>query len=170
MAKAQFERNDYQGPEHLKFEETAMPKEQQYQHGLRSYGEPRRVHVYDSNDATPRRVSPEHGYIEEHPEGKPGLVGYTDMYREPEEFHNKDGNVKVEGGHVNVGFMNVPNHLQGGGIGRQMFNYVTKTVPNNHAWVDLGHMASPKVEEMYRQYKQNGEDDKGGPRLYGKFW
>ena len=63
--------------------EHDMPEETAYKHPIRSYGDARRLSVYDTKDTTPRAVDPKGGGIKESPKGEPGLVGYSDFYREP---------------------------------------------------------------------------------------
>jgi GNAT superfamily N-acetyltransferase len=120
--------------------EHDMPEETAYQHPIRSYGDARRLSVYDTKDATLRSSKNTGGHIAEDPKGEPGLVGYSDFYREPLRdtgvtFVHKDehGNETRERAKpiadVNVGFMSVHDKYKGGGIGRQMFDYMHKTTP-----------------------------------------
>jgi hypothetical protein len=120
--------------------EHDMPEETAYQHPIRSYGDARRLSVYDPKDSTLRSSKNTGGHIAEDPKGEPGLVGYSDFYREPLRdtgvtFVHKDehGNETRERAKpiadVNVGFMSVHDKYKGGGIGRQMFDYMHKTTP-----------------------------------------
>jgi len=119
--------------------EHDMPASMAYQHPIRSYGEPRRLSVYNPADSTPRKVDPLRGDIKDDPKGEPGLVGYSDFYREEPRsgltFISKDehGNEVREDSppiaDTNVGYMEVHGKNRGGGIGRQMFDYMHKTTP-----------------------------------------
>jgi len=126
--------------------EGEMPEQVKYRHKLSSFGEPRRISVYDPSDSTPRRPS-EQGHIQEHPEGEPGLVGYADIYREKggEHFGNlvdQQGNKKplISKAHTNIGYVNVEDKHRGGGISKQLINYIDKTTPAD-AQVNFGEIA-----------------------------
>ena len=141
--------------------EHDMPESMAYQHPIRSYGEPRRLSVYDPQDPTPRSVDAAHGHIAEDPKGEPGLVGYSDFYREPLRdtgvtFVHKDehGNETRERAKpiadVNIGFMTVHNKYQGGGIGRQMFDYMHKTTPEGSV-LNVGKASHKATEHMAKK-------------------
>ena len=121
--------------------EHDMPESMAYQHPIRSYGEPRRLSAYDPADPTPRAVD-SRGSIKDDPKGEPGLVGYSDFYREPPSTHSYTSISKDEAGNeisrkkvtntiadTNIGYMEVHGRNQGGGIGRQMFDYMHKSTP-----------------------------------------
>ncbi len=133
--------------------EGEMPEQVKYRHKLSSFGEPRRISVYDPSDSTPRRAS-ETGHIEEHPHGEPGLVGYADIYREKGGEHfgtlvDQHGNKEpmISKAHTNIGFVTVEPKHRGGGISKQLINYVDKTTPAD-AQVNFGeiaHMGMAKI-------------------------
>jgi hypothetical protein len=148
--------------------EHDMPKEMAYQHPIRSYGEPRRLSVYNPADPTPRTIDPVHGDIKDHPQGEPGLVGYSDFYREQKRdsgivFVRKDeqGNETREKAppiaDTNVGYMEVHGKNRGGGIGRQMFDYMHKTTPEGSI-LNVGKVASPATEHMAKKLSKEKPD------------
>ena len=142
--------------------EHDMPQDMAYQHPIRSYGEPRRLSVYDPSDSTPRKVDPMRGDIKDDPKGEPGLVGYSDFYREEPHsgltFVSKDehGNEVREDSppiaDTNVGYMEVHGRNRGGGIGRQMFDYMHKTTPEG-SLLNVGKVASPATEHMAKKLR-----------------
>jgi hypothetical protein len=142
--------------------EHDMPQDMAYQHPIRSYGEPRRLSVYDPSDSTPRKVDPMRGDIKDDPKGEPGLVGYSDFYREEPHsgltFVSKDehGNEVREDSppiaDTNVGYMEVHGRNRGGGIGRQMFDYMHKTTPAG-SLLNVGKVASPATEHMAKKLR-----------------
>lgn len=124
--------------------EFPMPEDHAYDHPLKSYGEPRRLQVIDPNET--RKFTIEKGYVRPSETGTPGLIGYTDFYREP--VHEK-GSVWRErdltgpepvvtvrdnrrmGADTNIGFMNVhPDHAQKG-IASEMVNHLDRTTEPN---------------------------------------
>jgi hypothetical protein len=148
--------------------EHDMPENMAYSHPIRSYGEPRRLSVYDQSDPTPRVVTPEGGGIVEHPKGEPGLVGYSDFYREPHResgltFISKDehGNEVREKSKpiadTNIGYMHVLDRHAGGGIGRQMFDYMHKTTPEGSV-LNVGRVAHDKTEHMAKKLREEKPD------------
>lgn len=125
-----------------KYVETDMPKSYQYKHKLSSFGQPRRLSVYDPNDPTPRKIK--RGYVSDVKEGergKKGLVGYVDFYREPREIvgtsihtdeHGNQTKQPIEAKpNTNIGFMTVHDKHRGGGISTQMAEYLNKTTPED---------------------------------------
>jgi hypothetical protein len=142
--------------------EHDMPESMAYSHPIRSYGEPRRLSVYNPADTTPRSVDTTHGHIKEDPKGEPGLVGYSDFYREPPHsgmvFVSKDehGNEVREQAppiaDTNIGYMEVHGSHKGGGIGRQMFDYMHKTTPEGSI-LNVGKVASPATEHMAKKLR-----------------
>jgi hypothetical protein len=142
--------------------EHDMPESMAYQHPIRSYGEPRRLSVYNPADSTPRAVDPLRGDIKEDPKGEPGLVGYSDFYREEPRsgltFISKDehGNEVREDSppiaDTNIGYMEVHGKNRGGGIGRQMFDYMHKTTPEG-SLLNVGKVASPATEHMAKKLR-----------------
>ncbi len=134
--------------------EGEMPKEIQYDHPLRSYGEPRRLSVFDPKETRSFRTSRTGGF-EEHPEGQKGLIGYTDFYREEPQVSrfsvkHVDGTVEHEENviqDVNVGYMRVHDSHRGAGVGRQMFDYLEKTTPSGQQ-LNLGKVAHDSVQHM----------------------
>jgi GNAT superfamily N-acetyltransferase len=143
--------------------EHDMPQDMAYSHPIRSYGEPRRLSVYDPSDTTPRVVSPEGGGVKEHPEGEPGLVGYSDFYREEprstvtnisrDEHGNEVRTPAPPVADVNVGYMRVHSKYQGGGIGRQMFDYMHKTTPEGSI-LNVGRAASDATLHMAKKLEE----------------
>jgi hypothetical protein len=141
--------------------EHDMPESMAYQHPIRSYGEPRRLSVYNPADSTPRVVD-HRGDIKDDPKGEPGLVGYSDFYREEPRsgltFISKDehGNEVREDSppiaDTNVGYMEVHGKNRGGGIGRQMFDYMHKTTPEG-SLLNVGKVASPATEHMAKKLR-----------------
>jgi len=118
--------------------ESDMPEGLAYKHPISSYGTPRRLSVYDMSDKTKRSSTNEKGLVkDEH--GETGLVGASDFYREPptkgwdEVSFDKEGNKTVTPGkihqHVNIGYMQTAEGHRGGGVGRQMFDYMHNTTP-----------------------------------------
>lgn len=140
--------------------EHDMPASMAYQHPIRSYGEPRRLSVYNPADSTPRKVDPMRGEIKDDPKGEPGLVGYSDFYREKphsglifvseDEHGNEVHTPAPPSAHVNVGYMEVHGKNRGGGIGRQMFDYMHKTTPEN-SLLNVGKVVSPATEHMAKK-------------------
>jgi hypothetical protein len=160
--------------------EHDMPEDIAYQHPIRSYGEPRRLSVYDPKDPTPRLVDPKNGGIKENLKGEPGLVGYSDFYREKpsqplvwtvrDEHGNETREEHPPIADVNIGYMNTIH--EGGGIGRQMFDYMHKTTPDGST-LNVGkanpaneHMAQ-KAQEEYLAKKAQG---KTGASVHWKIW
>ena len=141
--------------------EHDMPESMAYQHPIRSYGEPRRLSAYDPADPTPRAVD-SRGSIKDDPKGEPGLVGYSDFYREEPRsgltFISKDehGNEVREDSppiaDTNIGYMEVHGKNRGGGIGRQMFDYMHKTTPEG-SLLNVGKVASPATEHMAKKLR-----------------
>lgn len=103
--------------------EHDMPEDVAYKHPIRSYGEARRLSVYDPSDTTKRRVDSQRGIVNDPENGEPGLVGHSDFYREPETHSFQD---------TNIGYMSVAPEHRGGGVGRQMFDYMHKTTPQDN--------------------------------------
>lgn len=131
--------NEFHDAAGRKYVETDMPKDYQYKHKLSSFGEPRRLEVYHPEDKTPRKVT--RGYVSDVPEGKrgkKGLIGYMDFYREPTDYHS---------GSTNIGFMNVHDKFKGGGVSRQMVEYLDKTTPEKGQvnFGEIHHIAAAKV-------------------------
>lgn len=120
--------------------EHDMPESLAYQHPLKSYGTPRRLSVYDPSDTTKRSFNTEKGIMPDE-KGEPGLVGVSDFYREPETHSFQD---------VNVGYMQVASEHRGGGIGRQMFNYMHKTTPKGNR-LNVGIAASDETLHMAKK-------------------
>jgi hypothetical protein len=163
-------------PRYAEFQDAAgrhyvehdMPEETAYQHPIRSYGEPRRLSVYDTKDPTPRVVDPKGGGVRENPKGEPGLIGYSDFYREEPRssgisFIKKDekGN-QIESkpsviADVNVGYMRVHDKYQGGGVGRQMFDYMHKTTPEGQR-LNVGRVAHAATEHMAQKLREQKPD------------
>ena len=148
--------------------EHDMPEETAYKHPIRSYGDARRLSVYDTKDPTPRAVDPKGGGIKDSPKGEPGLVGYSDFYREPPRdsgitFVTKDqkGNEVREKSKpiadTNIGYMRVNEKYQGGGIGRQMFDYMHKTTPAGSI-LNVGKAASEATLHMSEKLKKEKPD------------
>lgn len=144
--------------------EHDMPEDLAYKHPIRSYGEPRRLSVYDPSDTTKRRIDAKSGLINDPEKGEPGLVGHADFYREPERpsgvsFISKDehGNeVRTPGksiADVNIGYMSVAGSHRGGGIGRQMFDYMHKTTPKGSV-LNVGQAAHDATEHMARKAQE----------------
>lgn len=133
--------------------EGEMPEQVKYRHKLSSFGEPRRISVYDPSDPTPRHAN-EQGGIVEHPKGEPGLVGYADIYREKAGEHfgtlvDQHGNREplLSKAHTNIGYVTVEPKHRGGGISKQLINYIDKTTPAD-AQVNFGeiaHMGMAKI-------------------------
>jgi hypothetical protein len=147
--------------------EHDMPKEMAYQHPIRSYGEPRRLSVYDPADPTPRTVDAARGDIKDDPKGEPGLVGYSDFYREEprsimtnisrDEHGNEVRTPAPPIADTNVGYMEVHGKNRGGGIGRQMFDYMHKTTPEGSI-LNVGKVASPATEHMAKKLSKEKPD------------
>jgi GNAT superfamily N-acetyltransferase len=148
--------------------EHDMPEETAYKHPIRSYGDARRLSVYDPKDSTPRTVDPKGGGVRENPKGEPGLVGYSDFYREPVRdsgitFVTKDqqGNEVREKSKpiadTNIGYMRVHEQYKGGGIGRQMFDYMHKTTPEGSI-LNVGKAASNETLHMSEKLKKEKPD------------
>jgi hypothetical protein len=148
--------------------EHDMPEETAYKHPIRSYGDARRLSVYDPKDSTPRTVDPKGGGVRENPKGEPGLVGYSDFYREPVRdsgitFVTKDqqGNEVREKSKpiadTNIGYMRVHDQYKGGGIGRQMFDYMHKTTPEGSI-LNVGKAASNETLHMSEKLKKEKPD------------
>ena len=148
--------------------EHDMPEETAYKHPIRSYGDARRLSVYDPKDSTPRKVDPKGGGVRENPKGEPGLVGYSDFYREPVRdsgitFVTKDqqGNEVREKSKpiadTNIGYMRVHEQYKGGGIGRQMFDYMHKTTPEGSI-LNVGKAASNETLHMSEKLKKEKPD------------
>ena len=148
--------------------EHDMPESTAYKHPIRSYGEPRRLSVYDPADPTPRSASP-HGHIADDPKGEPGLIGYSDFYREPPTEHSYTSVRKDEAGNetreritntiadTNVGFMTVHDKYRGGGVGRQMFDYMHKTTPEGSV-LNVGKVAHAATEHMAKKLREEKPD------------
>jgi hypothetical protein len=141
--------------------EHDMPASMAYQHPIRSYGEPRRLSVYNPADSTPRVVD-HRGDIKDDPKGEPGLVGYSDFYREEprsmithiskDEHGNEVRTPAPPIADTNVGYMEVHGKNRGGGIGRQMFDYMHKTTPEG-SLLNVGKVASPATEHMAKKLR-----------------
>jgi hypothetical protein len=141
--------------------EHDMPASMAYQHPIRSYGEPRRLSVYNPADSTPRAVDTR-GDIKDDPKGEPGLVGYSDFYREEprsmithiskDEHGNEVRTPAPPIADTNVGYMEVHGKNRGGGIGRQMFDYMHKTTPEG-SLLNVGKVASPATEHMAKKLR-----------------
>jgi hypothetical protein len=141
--------------------EHDMPESMAYQHPIRSYGEPRRLSVYNPADSTPRAVD-HRGDIKDDPKGEPGLVGYSDFYREEprsmitniskDEHGNEVRTPAPPIADTNVGYMEVHGKNRGGGIGRQMFDYMHKTTPEG-SLLNVGKVASPATEHMAKKLR-----------------
>ena len=141
--------------------EHDMPDDVAYTHPLRSYGEPRRLSVYDPADTTRRRIDTQKGIVTDPEKGEPGLVGHSDFYREPPSqgitFIHKDekGNIVSKEtpppiADVNIGYMNVVDAHKGGGIGRQMFDYMHKTTPEG-SLLNVGIAGHDATEHMAKK-------------------
>jgi len=149
--------------------EHDMPEETAYQHPIRSYGEPRRLSVYDPKDPTPRSVDPQGGGVRENPKGEPGLVGYSDFYREHPRSSGITWVTKDEHGNetrkedksviadTNIGYMRVHEKYKGGGIGRQMFDYMHKTTPEGSR-LNVGKAAHDATLHMSKKLSQEKPD------------
>lgn len=148
--------------------EHDMPEETAYQHPIRSYGDARRLSVYDPKDSTPRKVDPKGGGVRENPKGEPGLVGYSDFYREPvresgltfvtRDQHGNETREKPKPiADTNIGYMRVNEKYQGGGIGRQMFDYMHKTTPEGSI-LNVGKAASNATLHMSEKLKKEKPD------------
>jgi hypothetical protein len=148
--------------------EHDMPEETAYKHPIRSYGDARRLSVYDTKDTTPRAVDPKGGGIKDSPKGEPGLVGYSDFYREPvresgitfvttDEHGNKTSRAAKPIADTNIGYMRVNEKYQGGGIGRQMFDYMHKTTPAGSI-LNVGKAASDATLHMSEKLKKEKPD------------
>jgi len=144
--------------------EHDMPEDVAYKHPIRSYGEPRRLSVYDTADNTRRRVDTQRGIVEDPEKGEPGLVGHADFYREPPSagitFVHKDehGNVIEKKtpppiADTNIGYMSVADSHRGGGIGRQMFDYMHKTTPEG-SLLNVGIAGHDATEHMAKKADQ----------------
>jgi GNAT superfamily N-acetyltransferase len=120
--------------------EHDMPESLAYKHPIRSYGEARRLSVYDPSDTTKRSFNTDKGIIKDE-NGEPGLVGVSDFYREPESHSFQD---------VNIGYMQVAPEHRGGGIGRQMFDYMHKTTPEGNQ-LNVGLAASDETLHMAKK-------------------
>lgn len=177
-------------PKGLVIKEEDMPKSFQGIHSLlpedMAKSTPRRVYAFDPKSTEKRRVAgrdlypsyhkDEEGYDDyDRPkrengqiqgnfvegEGKKGLVGYTDIYREPETatVDREKGVVHFTPGASHVGYAQVPDNLRGGGIGAQMLDYVHNTSgkqPEDGFKTNLGAIASKNV--MNWGNKKNDED------------
>jgi len=145
--------------------EGPMPEETQWQHTLSSYGEPRRISMYDDN-ATESFGGP---YLREDMPGEKGLIGYADVYRESDRptYTIRDSEtgrrtMRFSGyGTTNVGYMTAAGKYQGGGVGRQLFDYVINTTPSH---VDLGTIAHDSMRHMYKKHRDSG----ASPSISGK--
>jgi GNAT superfamily N-acetyltransferase len=146
--------------------EGPMPEETQWKHTLSSYGEPRRISVYDDN--APESFSGP--YLREDKSGEKGLIAYADVYRQPEAYDRASYSVREEsgrrrlyfgGGTTNVGYMTAAGKYQGGGVGRQLFDYVINTTPSH---VDLGTIAHDSMRHMYKKHRDSG----ASPSISGK--
>ena len=143
--------------------EHDMPEELAGKHPLRSYGEPRRLSVYDPSDTTKRRVDVKSGIVNDPEKGEPGFVGHADFYREKPSsgivFVSKDehGNEKRTQSDpiadVNIGYMSVAHQHQGGGIGRQMFDYMHKTTPEGSR-LNVGIAGHDATQHMAKKAQQ----------------
>lgn len=171
MAKAIFERLEEPTGQDLgngrRMVEGPMPAETRNQHTLRSYGTPRRVSVYDDN-AKESFAGP---YLKEEEGGEKGLVGYADIYREPDRpsgvrTREPSGKRSIHFmQNTNVGYMRTADKYQGGGIGRQMFNYVVNTT-NPKSQIDLGRVVDERMGKMWEQHHEQGDT----PHMHGKVW
>jgi GNAT superfamily N-acetyltransferase len=146
--------------------EGPMPEETKWQHTLSSYGEPRRISMYDDN-APESFGGP---YLREDMPGEKGLIGYADVYRQPAEYDRALYSVREEsgrrrlyfgGGTTNVGYMTAAGKYRGGGVGRQLFDYVLNTTPSH---VNLGTIAHDSMLHMYKKQRNSG----GTPSISGK--
>ena len=150
--------------------EHDMPEETAYKHPIRSYGDARRLSVYDPKDTTPRSSKNTGGHIAEDPKGEPGLVGYSDFYREPPTEHSYTSIHNDEAGNeisrkkvtnviadTNVGFMTVHDKYRGGGVGRQMFDYMHKTTPEGSV-LNVGKVAHAATEHMAKKLREEKPD------------
>jgi len=151
--------------------ESDMPEKLAYQHPIRSYGTPRRLSIYDMTDSTKRSSNNERGLVKD-PNGEKGLVGAADFYREPERKGSnrvtidEKGNKTVTPGKtfadVNVGYMQSAN--RGKGVGRQMFDYMLNTTPENST-LNVGRAVSDETLHM----AQKADKEKPGSVHY-KVW
>jgi GNAT superfamily N-acetyltransferase len=163
-------------PRYAEFQDAAgrhyvehdMPEEMAYKHPISSFGEPRRLSVYDTKDTTPRTVDPKGGGVRENPKGEPGLVGYSDFYREEPRSSGISFVTKDEKGNevrskpqviadTNIGYMRVHEKYQGGGIGRQMFDYMHKTTPKGSI-LNVGKAASDQTLHMSKKLREEKPD------------
>lgn len=171
--------------------EEPMPKSFVGEHKLNSEvmtpESARRVKVYDSNvtekriipgmnrypiypkdsegyrdyDATPKGRHMQKGTMTKSDRGEKGLVGYTDIYREPEQATvSRDESGKSTGinffNRTHVGYTNVPDALRGGGVGNQMLDYVKNTTHSSYDYpVNLGSVAHKSVQNWMD--RQNAE-------------
>ncbi|NBR26418.1 MAG: hypothetical protein EBU08_22095, partial [Micrococcales bacterium] len=98
------------------------------------------------------------GGVRENPKGEPGLVGYSDFYREQPRSSGISFIKKDEKGNeikstpsviadTNIGYMRVHEKYKGGGIGRQMFDYMHKTTPEGSI-LNVGKAASNETLHM----------------------
>ena len=156
--------------------ETDMPKSFQGVHALHpdamGPSAAKRLKVYDPSVPEKRRIpgknrpatyatgpyggpdydqrltsSQRKGNIAKDPKGEAGLVGYADIYREPERLvPDRENKVVHVVNRTHVGYTQVPDHLRGGGIGSQMMNYVLDTTPSSGTYpVNLGSVASKNL-------------------------
>lgn len=120
-----------------RYTEVPMPEDHAYAHPLHSYGEPRRLEVIDPNEK--RRFAIKEGYVTPNRRGTPGLVGYTDFYREPRELKgfvwrttHDDGTETIDdrrrmSADTNIGFMQVHDDHKKTGIAREMLEHLDRT-------------------------------------------
>jgi hypothetical protein len=173
MAKAIFEDQLPGGqdlPNGRRIVEGEMPARFQYAHTtLRSFGTPRRVSLYDSTVHDKYSVNAKSGHLKQSDEGESGLIGYADIYREPERVtvnHRRDGKHDILfTKDTNVGWMNSEESHRGGGVGRQLFDYVVNTTPKN-SWVDLGRVMDDNLGAMWEKHQA----EKKQPYVHGKVW
>jgi GNAT superfamily N-acetyltransferase len=140
--------------------EHDMPDDVAYKHPLRSYGDARRLSVYDPADTTKRRIDTKSGIVNDAEKGEPGLIGHADFYREEPSAgitwvsKDKEGNeVRTKSNPIadtNIGYMSVADSHRGGGIGRQMFDYMHKTTPEGSR-LNVGIAGHDATEHMARK-------------------
>lgn len=136
------------------YKEVPMPAEYAYDHPLHSYGEPRRLEVVDPSES--RRFAVSKGYVRPNEEGTPGLVGYTDFYREPPRERGFVGERQVLAD-TNIGFMNVHPEHQQRGIASEMVKYIDRTTDPNST-VNMGkamHEATVYISQNINKEKPN---------------
>lgn len=151
--------------------ESDMPEGLAYQHPIRSYGTPRRLSIYDMTDNTKRSSTDARGLVSD-PNGEHGLVGVADFYREPERKGwdeitiDENGNKTVTPGKtfadVNIGYMQ--SAAKGKGVGRQMFDYMLNTTPENST-LNVGRAAHDATLHMAKK----ADKEKPGSVSY-KLW